>query len=106
MSNEYWRICIEEGLSDIGIIATKEQIEQLIKHIEHARDNESLACGYDCIANPVKTELDNLTQHVKRETEKQRLAEIEQNKNIEQMYHDYQRRIGCLRDKLEEERNK
>ena len=51
----YWKTCIEEAVSELGIAATEQQIKDLTEWVEGAHDNYGMAHGHDCIPNPAET---------------------------------------------------
>lgn len=70
---DYWKECIEEALEDAGITATKEQIETIVGWVEGAHDNHGMAHGYDCIPNPMISEVEKLSRELeKQEQNRQR----------------------------------
>lgn len=69
MSN-YWKICIEEGLSEIGIFATEEQILELTKLVEGSHENYDLYTGADCIPHPLELENQKLAKMLEEERAK------------------------------------
>lgn len=69
MSN-YWKICIEDGLCEVGISATEEQILELSEFVERAHENYDLYTGADCIPNPLELENQKLTKMLEEEREK------------------------------------
>lgn len=54
--SDYWKICIQEAFSEIGIYATDTQTNQLVEWIEGAHENYGMMHGYDCIPNPLESE--------------------------------------------------
>ncbi len=58
---DYWLECISEAFDDAKITATEDQINTVQSWIEGAHDNYSTATGGDCIPNPLKTEIKELT---------------------------------------------
>jgi len=61
----YWRIFAEEVPCELGISLTDEQVSELAYAIEGAVENQSLACGWDKIPNPDRTEIARLEQQLK-----------------------------------------
>ena len=66
---KYWKICIEEAVSEIGISATEEQIAALAEWVEGAHDNYGMAHGHDCIPNPAETAREEYARRHKKETD-------------------------------------
>jgi len=60
MNNEYWRICIEESLNELGISVTNEQVNQIAKDMEMAASMEGEATGRCHIPHPLEAEVRNL----------------------------------------------
>ena len=52
----YWEECISEAFDDVGIKATKDQIENVAAWVEGAHENYGMAHGYDVIPNPREKE--------------------------------------------------
>ncbi len=69
MSN-YWKICIEEALSELRIATTDEQRSDLIDWVKGAHENCGMAMGYECIPNPLSAENARLAKQVKAERDK------------------------------------
>ncbi len=74
---EYWKECVSESLSDVGIAATDEQIELIAESIEGAHENFGMATGL-CVADENfisddKIELDRL----KKDAEDRRIWEAQ-----------------------------
>ncbi len=67
---DYWEECIKESFEDANIKATQEQINIVSGWVEGAYENYNTANGYDCIPNPVNTEIEKLKKELKREREK------------------------------------
>ncbi len=68
--SEYWKTCIEEALSEIGICAAEHQIKELVEWVEGTHENFSLATGQECIPNPLATENKELKSQLKKEIDK------------------------------------
>jgi len=66
----YWGECIKEAFEDSKIIATEEQIRNVVGWVEGAHENYSIANGHDCIPNPVNLENEKLKAELKKEQEK------------------------------------
>jgi hypothetical protein len=45
----YWETCIEEAFEESGIVATKDQMENVAAWVDGAHDNYSMAHGHDVI---------------------------------------------------------
>lgn len=45
--NNYWDVCIEEALGEIGINATPEQLKELVEWVEGGHENYGLATGVE-----------------------------------------------------------
>jgi len=69
MSN-YWKICIEEALSESKITATQEQIDEVISWVEGAHENYDLQHGHECIPNPLQLDNDSLRRELNIEKNK------------------------------------
>lgn len=54
---KYWLEAVSCALDEVGLKATKEQIEIIAGSIEVSHENYGMAHGYDCIPNPLKQEL-------------------------------------------------
>lgn len=65
--SDYWKTCIEEAVSEIGISATEEHIKELVEWVEGAHENYSMAHGHDCIPNPLRTALDQTYKELEKE---------------------------------------
>lgn len=59
---DYWKECISEAFEDAGITATQEQVDTVTSWVEGAHDNYGLATGYDCIPNPLESEITGLKE--------------------------------------------
>ena len=66
MNDDYWETSLGELLDDMKISLTEEQKGELIGGIMGIAENESLACGYDCISNPMQSEVDTLKIRIKQ----------------------------------------
>lgn len=67
---KYWEECIREALDEAGIRATDEQIDIIVEWVEGAHENYGMAHGHDAIPNPLRFEVNELKQKLKREQEK------------------------------------
>jgi len=67
---DYWQECIGEAFDDAGIMATKEQIENVAGWVESGHENYGMAFGHDCIPNPVDLENKELKKELKKEKDK------------------------------------
>lgn len=67
MSKEYWRICVEEALTENGLSATDGQVEAMAASMYSARQMESESCGYDRIPDPRVQEISDLKKALARE---------------------------------------
>jgi len=67
---DFWEECISESFDDAGITATKDQIGTVAYWVEGAHENYGMAHGYDCIPNPLNTEIERLKNELKIEREK------------------------------------
>lgn len=65
----YWKICVEEALSEIGISATPEQEAKLVRWIKGAHDTYGESNGFDQIPNPEVIEIGRLNRALKSEQE-------------------------------------
>lgn len=68
MSDEYWEETVAIALSEEGISATKEQIENIAASVRVSHENYGMARGNDCIPNPLSHE----NQELRRELEAER----------------------------------
>lgn len=57
---DYYEETIREAFDDSGIIATEEQIENVVGWVKNAAENEYQAHGYECIPNPMESEIDRI----------------------------------------------
>ncbi len=74
---DYWNECIAEAFEDAGIIATKEQIENVAGWVDGAHENYGMATGNDVAnANFISDEAREL-ERLKGEQEKRRIWECE-----------------------------
>ena len=73
---EYWRESLAQALDDIGINYNSEQLDELTDYITGIQEVESQALGYDCIPNPLQTEIDKLKQRHKED-----IKDLEDRKN-------------------------
>ena len=69
MASKYWQTCVEEAVSEIGIVATSEQVAQLAEAMSHISEMESEATGRYFIPNPLETRLKETEAKLKRERE-------------------------------------
>ena len=67
---DYWAECIEEAFDDVGISATKEQIQNVASWVEGAHENYGMAHGHDCIPSQASIENAQLKTELQREREK------------------------------------
>lgn len=67
---DYWKTCIEEAVSELGITVTDEQLKDLSEWVEGAHDNYGMAHGHDCIPNPLASENRRLAKALEIEREK------------------------------------
>jgi len=82
----YWKTCIEEAVSELGIQATEQQIKDLAEWVEGSHDNYGMMHGHDCIPNPAETaRKEDARRH---ETEMRKAEERERllKKNIASRY--------------------
>ena len=63
---DYWKECIAEAFDDVGIEASKEQIDTVAEWIAGAHENYGMAFGHDCIPNPMESEVEKLKTHIKK----------------------------------------
>ncbi len=70
MGSEYWRICIEEGLSEVGIDATDNQVADLVEWVEGAHSVFGEVTGRDCIPDPSIIEIKALRAELANEKRK------------------------------------
>lgn len=68
--SRYWTEVLEDALGEVGITATKEQVEQMAGWVESAHENYGMAHGHECIPNPLAQELDRVRTQLKTELEK------------------------------------
>jgi hypothetical protein len=61
----YWEECISIAFDEAGIIATKEQIDEVVGMVEGAHENYGMAHGHDCIPNPLLSDVKKLEQQIK-----------------------------------------
>jgi len=67
---DYWEECIESAFNEAGITATQEQIKSVAADVAVSHENYGMAFGYDCIPNPLLSEIQKLEQEIKRNKEK------------------------------------
>jgi DnaJ-class molecular chaperone len=67
---DYWQECISEAFEDAGVMATEEQIQNVVGWVEGAHENYGMAMGHHCIPNPLKEENEKLRKIVVQEREK------------------------------------
>lgn len=67
---DYWDECISQAFDDAGIVAMKEQIEEVAGCVEVDHENYGMAHGHDCIPNPLEAEVERLRAELEREREK------------------------------------
>ena len=68
---DYWEECIESAFNEAGITATQEQIKSVAADVAVSHENYGMAFGYDCIPNPLLSEMQKLKQEIKQNKEKQ-----------------------------------
>lgn len=66
----YWEECVSEAFDDVGIKASKIQIETVASCVEGAHENYGMANGHDCIPNPEVEENKKLTEQLAAELSK------------------------------------
>lgn len=76
VEHEYYLSSLGNALDDIGIKYTSDQLDELTDYVQGIQEVKSQALGYDCIPNPLQTEMDNLKRKHKEE-----LKELEKSKN-------------------------
>lgn len=74
---DYWKECISEAFEDAGIIATKEQIDNVVGWVEGAHENYGMATGLDVASKNYISDESRELEQIKREQEKQRIWECE-----------------------------
>jgi hypothetical protein len=71
MAYNYWKECVEEAFSEIGIVASEDQITQVYEWVEGAYENYGLATGLEVASANHKTsaelELEDLKKQIKSE---------------------------------------
>jgi len=67
---DYWEECVSEACDDCGLIITKEQIECIAGWVEGAHENYGMAHGYECIPNPMESEVKSLKMQIEKLEEK------------------------------------
>ena len=68
--SDYWKDCINDALSEIGIGASDSQVKELAEWVEGAHENYGMAHGHHCIPNPLKEENEKLQKALRKEQEK------------------------------------
>lgn len=63
---EYWKECITEAFGEIGIEATKEQINEMAEWVEGAHENIGMSTGAHAIPDPVKSAAERELVKIKR----------------------------------------
>ena len=85
--SDYWQECVEIGLEEAGISATKEQVDILVGSVEGGHEHYGMAHGYDVIESPVRSEIDEIKARHKREID------------------DLNKEVGCYRAGVARRRN-
>lgn len=67
--NSYWEESVEIALNDVGIKATREQIECIAGAMEVCHENYGMAHGHASIPNPLEAEIEALERREKRREE-------------------------------------
>ncbi len=62
----YWQECIENAFEESGIIATEQQIKEVVECVEGGFENYGMAFGHDCIPDPVETRTQEELRELKR----------------------------------------
>lgn len=70
MSKNYWQEAIECAFEEVGLKATKEQIEDIAGYIETSHENYGMAHGYDCVPNQAVLDRDKFKDLYKKEKNK------------------------------------
>ena len=64
----YWKECIEDAFAEAGIVATPEQVDDVVSTVEGAHENYSMA--YPVPESPYPAEINRLEKALVREREK------------------------------------
>ena len=90
---DYWQECISEAFEDAGLTASKEQIDTVASWVDGAHENYGMACGHDCIPNPLETENEELKCKYKKEVQKLEKRELDLRERAGEKIRDLQRRL-------------
>lgn len=67
---DYWEEAVSIALNDEGIVATKEQIENIAGAMQVNHENYGMAHGHDCIPSPLSYENSELKRELRAERDK------------------------------------
>jgi hypothetical protein len=62
----YWKDCITEAFSEIGIKATEEQVNEMAEWVEGAHENIGMATGAHAIPDPAESAAEKELAKIKR----------------------------------------
>ena len=82
----YWKECVESALDEVGLSATDEQINTIVKCIEISHDQYGMAFGHDCIPNPLVEDNKRLIEQLQIERDKKPCKECGGRGNITYNY--------------------
>ena len=97
----FWVEVCWEAFDDAGIDATPHQIEVVADWVEGAHDNYGTYTGEELIANPLQTELDNMSKIVESNNDSHSAHLYKMGKDHADEIRYLKRVIYDLQDKLE-----
>lgn len=67
--NKYWEECIRATFDDCGIIATEEQIKDVIESVQNSHENYSMYSGHEAIQNYCESRAERELRELKQKIE-------------------------------------
>lgn len=65
--SKYWKICMEDAMSEAGISFTEAQLCEMAKSAQHAAEMEYEATGQEHIPHPLEAELASANRRADQE---------------------------------------
>lgn len=68
--SDYWHICIEEALSEAGVMVTEDQLNSIAEDVRMGHEMYGESHGYHLFSNPMADEIKTLKSQLEREENK------------------------------------
>jgi hypothetical protein len=65
--SDYWQDVVSEALEAAGLVATRDQIDEIAASVAMGHECYGQAHGHGCIPNPIELENKQLREQLKRE---------------------------------------